>query len=281
MSSSLVCQPTTKRALVIGNNQYNISPKLMCCVNDAQDLKDKLSRINFTVTIGLNLSYREMGEMIDQFIKEIDKGDLVVFFFAGHGSQSNGQDYFLPIDDEKLTNSNNLQYYAINAQATLERIMDKRPLATVFLLDCCRTHFYDGNRRAIGSQSNCNVHAVAGSLVAYACDTNKSALDNAKNGRNGVFTNHLLQNIDQPNLKIEDMMSQVCHGVMKDTNDKQTPVRTCALRDSNIYFNYRTGPCKYKNIFISLLFTNINKILFTIFIFTEFRMKLKILSSQF
>jgi uncharacterized caspase-like protein len=248
MSSTLpsaVSLPTTKRALLIGNNEYKKAPSLICCVNDAHDLKDKLRSINFKVTMGINLPFKEMGEMIDQFVGEICKGDLIVFFFAGHGSRGNGQDYFLPTDDEKLSNSNNLRFYAISAQATLQHIMDKRPSATVFLLDCCRCELYDGQRRAVGSEPNCNIQAVAGSLVAYACDADKSAGDDGKNGRNGVFTTHLLRNVDEPNLRIEEMMSRVCHGVMVDTKDKQTPVRTCALRDSNIYFNYRTEPCKF------------------------------------
>lgn len=234
----------TKRALVIGNNAYKSSPELRCCVNDAQDISNKLATINFKVTTGTDLTSSGMGQMINEFVGGIDEGDFVVFFFAGHGSQWDGQDFFLPIDDDKLTSGNTLRYLAITAQGTLQQIMDKRPSVSIFILDCCRRQFYDGTRRANNSQSNCNIQALAGSLVAYACETNKVAYDNGKNRRNSIFTSHLLEHIAEPNVRIEEIMSRVCNGVMNDSKNGQIPVRSSSLRNSNIYFNYRTETCK-------------------------------------
>ena len=239
-----IALPETKRALVIGNNAYIKSPKLQCCVNDAEDIRDKLCGLNFKVKFGIDLNYAEMEKIIHDFVGEIGKGDLVVFFFAGHGAHSKDQDYLMPVNDQNIT-STTIHFHATNAKAALQDIMNRRPLAAILLLDCCRTTFYDGTRRADDSQANLALNPVAGSLVAYACAEKESARDDGKNGRNGVFTSHLLQHIATPNLRIEEMMCYVCKGVTQDVPNGQTPVRHSALSNPHIYFNYRTEPGKF------------------------------------
>lgn len=236
--------PETKRALVIGNNAYIKSPKLQCCVNDAEDVRDELCGLNFRVKFGIDLNYAEMEKIIDEFVHEVAKGDLVVFFFAGHGAHYADQDYLMPVNDQNITNTN-IHYQATNAKAALQNIMNRRPLAAILLLDCCRTKLYDGTRRADDSQANLALNPVAGSLVAYACAEKESARDDGKNGRNGVFTSHLLQHIATPNLRVEEMMCYVCKGVTQDVPNRQTPVRHSALSDPHIYFNYRTEAGKF------------------------------------
>ncbi|CAF3650975.1 unnamed protein product, partial [Adineta steineri] len=223
----------TKRALLIGNNEYKKNSPLRYCTNDAKDLAIKLHYIDFEITIGTNLTYEQMNTMIETFIDKINQGNLVLFFFAGYGCQSSHLNFLIPIDDDEINTNINLEYRAINAQATLEKIMSRRPSASIFLLDCCRNSFVCESSNSNGLSA---MQAVAGSFISFACDANKVALDESRNGRNGLFTYHLLQHIDQPYSTIDDIMYDVCDGVTRETNDDQCPFRVSSLR-RKVYLN--------------------------------------------
>ncbi|CAF1314819.1 unnamed protein product [Adineta steineri] len=229
-SNTSVC---TKRALIIGNNKYRKNSPLRYCINDAEDLADKLRRIGFEITIETNLTYEEMDRVVETFKEEINPNDLVLFFYAGHGCQWNERNFLMPIDDDRITTDTDLEDRAINVQDTLEKIMSRHPSAAIFLLDCCRNSF-------IGESSNANglspMQAVADSFISFACDANKVAVDESRNGRHSLFTSHLLRHIDQPYLTIDDIMCEVCDGAMKETNDDQCPFRVSSLQ-GKVYLN--------------------------------------------
>ena len=73
---------TRKKALIIGNNDYQVSP-LRSCKNDADDIAAKLKSVGFDVTIDHNLKYLKMSKKILDFTRDIDSEDFVVFFFSG------------------------------------------------------------------------------------------------------------------------------------------------------------------------------------------------------
>ncbi|CAF1281067.1 unnamed protein product [Adineta steineri] len=231
--SSLNNSIHTKRALLIGNNKYKKNRRRRYCTNDAKVLANKLHNIDFEITVGTNLTYEQMDRMIKTFHDTINPDDLVLFFFAGLGCQWSHLNFLIPIDDDQIKTNTDLEHRTINVQATLEKIMSRRPSATIFLLDCCRNSFV---LESSNSNSLSSMRVVADSLICFSCDTNAVALDDSRNGRNGLFTYHLLQHIDQPNLTIDEIMYAVCDGVMKETADDQCPFRLTSLR-RKVYLN--------------------------------------------
>ncbi|CAF1015292.1 unnamed protein product [Adineta steineri] len=223
----------TKRALLIGNNKYKKNSQLQYCINDAEDLANKLYKIDFEITIGTNLTYEQMNRIIETFNDKINPGDLVLFFFAGHGCQWSHLNFLMPIDDDRIKTNTDLEYRAINAQVTLEKIINRRPSAAIFLLDCCRNSFV-----CESTNFNClsSMRPIGHSFISFACTANKVALDKSKNGRNSLFTSHLLQHIDQPNFTIGEIMYGVCNGMMNETNNDQCPFRVSSLR-RKVYLN--------------------------------------------
>ncbi|CAF3001909.1 unnamed protein product [Rotaria sp. Silwood2] len=83
-----------KLALVIGIWDYQNEGvrKLTNPENDAKDITLVLERIGFSVTTNLNLAYWDMAKACDEFRKKIQPGDMVLFYFAGHGKQWNAMD---------------------------------------------------------------------------------------------------------------------------------------------------------------------------------------------
>jgi uncharacterized caspase-like protein len=75
-------------ALVIGIGQYQYGKKLKSVENDAYDMSTKLRNIGF-ITGGpkINLTYQEMKDAFKKFQSSIYPGDMILFYFAGHGTQ--------------------------------------------------------------------------------------------------------------------------------------------------------------------------------------------------
>lgn len=87
MASSGTTKNRRKLALVVGINEYDEFPSLRCSENDAKDMASALKRIGFEVTVKLGVNHKEMEHAIVDFKDSIEKGDIVVLFFAGHGVQ--------------------------------------------------------------------------------------------------------------------------------------------------------------------------------------------------
>jgi len=89
--------------------------------------------------------------------------------------------------------------HAINAQDILSRINAREPLATIFILDCCRKYYIrnqylDKRDRAIAANQQNGLKEMSNeheSLVVFACAAGATA-DDQVTGQNGLFTKHLL-----------------------------------------------------------------------------------------
>ena len=180
--SSSAARIHPRRALLIGNISYPKNP-LTNCVHDAEDLAEILRRINFKVDLGINLKYREMDSKIRTFAKSIQEQDLVLFYFAGHGFQNKAENYRLPVDaDEEIQTENDIESNAVNAQRTLGRLASRTSFVTVFILDCCRTYWFDFLSRSRGPSQNGTVgltsmSAPGGTLLQFACAPSTVAED--------------------------------------------------------------------------------------------------------
>ncbi|CAF3307644.1 unnamed protein product, partial [Rotaria sp. Silwood2] len=109
-----------KLALIIGNGNYSRPQnRLTHPVMNANDLCDSLKKINFNVTTVIDLVKQEMLKRITEFSKAISDGDLILFYFSGHGYHVNGENYMIPIDDDNIKADCDFEDFAVNFQRTL------------------------------------------------------------------------------------------------------------------------------------------------------------------
>ena len=80
-------------ALVIGNSEYEHGGVLRNPVNDAYSMNKALSEVGFDVLVYYNLDEGEMKEAIDDFGMKLRLYDVGLFFYAGHGIQSGGNNF--------------------------------------------------------------------------------------------------------------------------------------------------------------------------------------------
>lgn len=192
-----------KKALIIGINDYPNS-KLNHCINDATDIKNALQRIVFQILKGIHCNKKKFDDLIKDFIKGIESQDLILLYFAGHGNQFEDKNYLLPAGysynhskDERAY----IQENAICAQCILHEIEAKKPYATIFILDCCRN--YVKMRNNDSQKGLAAMRVPPDSLLAFFCGFNTGAIYDTPNDRNGIFTEHLLNHIENHNNGIE------------------------------------------------------------------------------
>ena len=118
-------------ALVIGNSKYEHAGELPNPVNDAESMKQALSKVGFEVLEYHNLNQTEMRRAIDDFGAKLDSYSVGLFFYAGHGIQTKGYNYLIPVD-ANLNAEQDVEYDCVQADRVLEKW--KRPMRILTLL---------------------------------------------------------------------------------------------------------------------------------------------------
>lgn len=110
--------PTEQRiALVVGNSAYAESP-LRNPVNDATDVAAALRTFGFTVLLRTNANRRLMVEAVREFGSQIRRGGVGFFYYAGHGVQSRGKNYLIPVGAQ-VRAEGDLEFEAVDANMVL------------------------------------------------------------------------------------------------------------------------------------------------------------------
>ncbi|MFA9215800.1 MAG: caspase family protein [Sphingomonadaceae bacterium] len=219
-------------ALVIGNAGYKTSP-LTNPTNDARAMAIKLQQLGFTVIKRENASLEEMMTAVREFGNQLRNGGIGLFYYAGHGVQSRGINYLVPVD-ANIATEDELATRAYNANEVLEKMDSARNRINLVILDACRDNpfarsFRSGSRGLAGMES-----APRGTLVAYATSPGSTASDGT--GANGLYTEQLLAAMDEQGMKVEDIFKRVREGVQEHSAGKQTPWEMSSIT-GNFYFN--------------------------------------------
>jgi hypothetical protein len=209
---------TTRTALVIGNSDYKSAP-LRNPVNDARDMAKALRTLNFDVIEELNVNKKEMVLAIDAFHKHLNRADVGVFYFAGHGLQIQGVNYLIPVKAH-VTSETDVQFEAVDAGRILGKMRSAGNKLNIVILDACRDNPFKRSYRT-ESKGLAQMDAPKGTIIAYATSPGSVAADGS--GRNGVYTKHLLNSLSSPGMSVYDMFRETGLGVMQETGEKQIP----------------------------------------------------------
>ena len=210
-----------KYALVIGNGNYTGISKLSNPVNDANDMEAVLKSLGFTVDKVLNGNLDQMENSIMQLRNRLSvtKNSYGFFFYAGHGVASNGENYLIPVDSS-IQSESNLRQRAVSVSFMMNELNNAGNELNIVILDACRDNPFGWSRsgsRGLSIVSN----QPADSIVVYATSAGATAADG--NGRNGLFTGHLLENMRIPELEITEVFRLTMGDVARDSGNQQRP----------------------------------------------------------
>lgn len=219
-------------ALVIGNGSYTNAPPLKNPPNDARDMAATLKALGFEVTSGTNANQREMKRLIREFGQKLKAGGSGLFYYAGHGVQSNGRNYLIPVDAD-IQSEAEVEDSGVDLSLVLKFLDEAQNGLNIVILDACRNNPFARNFRS-ASSGLAQVDAPTGTLIAYSTAPGRVASDGT--GQNGLYTSELLKQIRLPNLSVTDIFMRVRAEVMKQTASKQVPWEASSLVGA-FYFN--------------------------------------------
>ena len=218
-------------ALIIGNAHYKSSP-LRNPINDAADMARVLRERGFEVILRTDANHKEMEKAIREFGEKLRQGGIGFFYFSGHGMQVKGVNYLVPVDED-IQEEDEIKFKAVDANFVLSKMDSAGNQMNVMILDACRDNPF---RRSFRSSARglAQMDAPRGSLIVYATSPGKTAADGE--GRNGIFTKHLLKAIRETNLEVGQLLREVRRGVMNETDSNQVPWESSSLI-GNFYFS--------------------------------------------
>ncbi|MGI9478199.1 MAG: SUMF1/EgtB/PvdO family nonheme iron enzyme [Hyphomicrobiaceae bacterium] len=235
-TSLLASAPQTQAkklvALTIGNNTY-ASPqvsKLDRAINDARAVASLLSSelafkdgidVTAPVQARANQSRSEILRLWSKALNQLEPDDVIVFFYAGHGTAHLGENYLLPTDIRELPAgtdadliSDTLSAQAVPLSTLLARFNRRRAalkrgkgrtgkrggIYGIFIIDACRNPIAENHRRFLRLPTGLSpVPAHGGSFILYSAAAGQTALDhlgpNDPHTHNSVFTRELVRHL--------------------------------------------------------------------------------------
>lgn len=222
-----------RKAILIGNNAYG-KQALANAVNDATDLNAALQKVGFTTKLLLDADLRAMDLAIREFAQGLNSGDFALFYFSGHGMNIEGENFLLPVSFNAEMEAD-VRYQSLSASRVRDLLRARNVRLSILILDACRSNPFRAIRSASGGLSGMS---GAGAFIAFAADEGKTADDNPKE-RNGLFTKHLLRELGQPGLGLEQLFTRVRTSVYEESKGKQIPFSYSGLLGE---FVFRPAP---------------------------------------
>ena len=229
--------PEQRIALVIGNGQYK-DAALLNPVNDAEAVAKALSRSGFKVMLKKNIGRAEMQVALREFGDALRKGGVGLFYFAGHGVQVKGRNFLIPVDAD-IQREDEVAYNSVDAGQVLDKMEAANNRLNIVILDACRNNPFARSFRS-GAAGLAQMDAPAGTFIAFA--TAPGAVASDGQGKNGLYTQHLLRAMLRPGAKIEDVFKEVRAGVRRDSSGRQVPWENTSLEGDFVFVAKRAAP---------------------------------------
>lgn len=215
-------------ALIVGNGGYTAVGGLANPVSDAELMARTLEGLGFQVTLLRDSTKAGMGRAVADFgsaLRAAGPEATGLFYYAGHGVQSFGRNYLLPVD-AAISNAADLDLVAVDAEAVLRQMASARNRTNIVILDACRNNPF-ATLPDLGDNGLAEMKAPTGTFLAYATAPREVALDGE--GGNSPFTKALAAMMVTQGMPIEQVFKEVRVAVLDATGGRQTPWDTSSL----------------------------------------------------
>ncbi|WP_432691552.1 caspase family protein [Pseudooceanicola sp. C21-150M6] len=235
-------------ALVVGNGGYSHVTALDNPVPDAQAVAGALEQAGFDVTLLTETDQAQLLRGIAQFgskLRAAGPEATGLFYYAGHGVQSFGTNYLVPVD-AVLSDAADLGLVAVGAQTVLRQMYSAANRTNIVILDACRDNPF-ATVAGLDEAGLAEMNAPRGTFLAYSTSPGSVAVD-GEDG-NSPFSAALATRIPTPGLAIEQLFKDVRIDVLKATGGFQTPWDTSSLTED---FTFVAAPKQSPEDFAAL-----------------------------
>lgn len=199
LAASPLFAQAKKYALLVGVNKYEHAKlqALQFAVNDATELRDVLKENGYdTVLLTNDTLDKPTGETIlksvGAVLRKARAGDTVIFAFAGHGVQFEGDkdSYFCPIDARPFKDETKSLVSMGMVYAEMEKSFAG---VKILLVDACRDD-PDTGRGSRGIDADSAPRPPRGVAAFFSCSASQRAYEHP-NLKHGIFFHHVLEGI--------------------------------------------------------------------------------------
>jgi len=217
-----------RKALVIGNDQYIHVSRLNNAGTDAEAMAAALTSVGYKVSKYLNLDEKKFKQALRDFRQQVEGGDEVLIFYAGHGVQLANANFLLPTDI-KGESEDQIKDESIQLQRILDDLQDKKAKFSLAVIDACRDNPFKGQGRALGGRGLAPTTAATGQMIIFSAGAGQQALDKLGEKdpeKNGVFTRIFIKEMVKPGVPVDRVLRNVRNEVVnlaKSVGHEQTP----------------------------------------------------------
>ena len=229
-------------ALVIGNSAYRAVPALPNPTADARLMSDTLLSLGFFVVGGgaqLDLDKAGFDKALAEFGHELAGADVALFYYAGHGVETHGLNYLVPVDAHPL-DEGDIFAQGIGTSGILDQMQKSGTRINMVLLDACRDNPF--RNRGVRSKAGglAQMQAPPGTLVSFATQPRSVSLD----GEDGhsPYTKALAETMQRPGYGLFKTFNEVGLAVEKATGGSQLPWVSSSPISGNFYFAGKPVP---------------------------------------
>ena len=233
--AATVTSTTPRVALIVGNSAYDARfGSLANPVRDAAAMGAALRASGFDVEVVQDADQKAMKRALQRFGQRLAKAGRQatgLSFYAGHGVQSAGANYLVPIN-AAIENEGDVDLEAVAAESVLRQMEAAGISTSIVILDACRNMPLARATRD-GSRGLARMDAPNGSFIAYSTAPGQVAADG--NGGNSPFTAALIAEIAKPGQEIQKTFLNVRRAVHQASGGKQVPWESSSLLDTFVF----------------------------------------------
>lgn len=225
---TLLAGPVVPRrlALVVGNVNYTNHTALPNVTNDVKAVSDELRKIGFDMveTPPERGSYEEFLNLdLAPFAGKIQHGDIVVFYYSGHGFSYGGENFIVPTQVPAQVSQADVQF-VFPAETTIRSLLrTRKPGFLLMILDSCRTRpgFVKDGQAAGAEKASYEFRAAPpeNTTIASATAPGYAASAGAEGGKS-VFSEALAANIGEPGQELSTLQGKISYRMGQVGNQK-------------------------------------------------------------
>ena len=226
---SLPGNSTPRLALVIGNSAYSGVGALPNAANDARLIATTLRELGFEVTEVEDANAETMTTAIQAYGDDLYAAGgktAGVFYYSGHGTQIDEQNYLLPVD---VDTEKDVVSQGVALTTVLQAIKRAENQPNFVILD---SMFSDISKPDPDYKGLTLFNVPPGALIAFATQPGETALDGP--GEHGPYAAALAAAMLQPDTPAQQMFVEVRNAVIVETVQPgvlaQIPWEASALR---------------------------------------------------
>jgi len=228
-------------ALVVGNADYEQTGwALANPVRDAELVASALEGVGFDVALHLNVTEEVMEDAFAEHgarLKAAGKDAVGLIYFAGHGVQSQGRNYLVPVD-ANARSEQDVWRQAPRLGEALDYVKVAGNRVNFVILDACRDNPLPSATRSAGG-GLAEVKPAKGLLIAYSTAPGMVAYD-GENG-NSAFASALASTLKSDGLIAEQVFKRVADQVSIATDGLQIPFYNSGLTGADFCFGACNG----------------------------------------